>query len=89
MSMTFNEGTPCLTCVLGDIKDNSNMTCEITGVHPSILHLAAGIQVTDAVRILLKQRSNLESTMMYIDLETMDFEKIKFKQNPSCKFMWK
>ncbi|OLS24116.1 MAG: Molybdopterin-synthase adenylyltransferase [Candidatus Heimdallarchaeota archaeon LC_2] len=85
MSFTFKDNTPCLTCVLGDIKDNPNLTCEITGVHPSILHLAAGIQVTDAIRILLNQPSNLESTMMFLDLESMEFEKIKFKQNPDCK----
>ncbi len=89
MSVTFNDGTPCLTCVLGDIKDNPNLTCEITGVHPSILHFAAGTQVTDSVKILLDQPSNLESTMMYIDLESMEFEKITFKQNPDCKLCGK
>lgn len=89
MSVTFKDSTPCLTCVLGDIKDNPNLTCEITGVHPSILHFAGGIQVTDSVKILLNQPSNLESTMMFIDLESMEFEKIKFKQNPSCKLCGK
>jgi adenylyltransferase/sulfurtransferase len=84
MSITFRDDTPCLTCVLGNIQDDPNQSCEIAGVHPSILHFAAGIQVTEAVRILLDQEPNLESSMMFIDLESLDFEKIKFKKNPNC-----
>ncbi|MCE7733377.1 MAG: HesA/MoeB/ThiF family protein [Candidatus Heimdallarchaeota archaeon] len=84
MSITFKENTPCLVCVLGNISDDPNQTCEIAGVHPSILHLAAGIQATEAIRILLDQQPNLESQMMFIDLETLEFEKIKFKKNQLC-----
>lgn len=84
MSFTFQENVPCLICVLGNIRDDPNQTCEIAGVHPSILHFAAGIQATETIRILLNQPPNLESTMMFIDLESLDFEKIKFKKNQSC-----
>ncbi|MHA2098617.1 MAG: HesA/MoeB/ThiF family protein [Candidatus Kariarchaeaceae archaeon] len=84
MSITFGDNTPCLTCVLGNIRDDPNQSCEIAGVHPSILHFAAGIQATEAVRILLDQKPNLESEMMFIDLDSLEFEKIKFKKNPNC-----
>ena len=84
LSITFKNNTPCLNCVLGNIGDDPDLSCEIAGVHPGILHLTAGIQSTEALRILLKQVPKLESQMMFIDLETLDFEKIRFKQNPSC-----
>ncbi len=85
MTITHKENTPCLECVLGDVMDNREQSCEIAGVHPGILHLAAGIQATETVRLLLDQPPNLESTMLYIDLETLEFERIKFKKRETCK----
>ena len=85
MTFTFEKDEPCLECVIGNTRDDPNLTCEIAGVHPSILHFAAGIQATEALRILTNQEPVLKGTMMFIDLETMEFEKVKFKKNPDCQ----
>lgn len=85
ISFTFKENTPCMVCVLGYPDDDDQNTCAVRGVHPSVLNVVASLQVAEGIRILLEQQPVLEGRMLYIDIETMDFDKITFKKNPNCQ----
>jgi adenylyltransferase/sulfurtransferase len=62
-------------------------TCSTEGVHPSILYLVAGAQVSEAVRIVLGQKPALVNRLLYIDLNELSFDKVQMfrqEQCPSC-----
>ena len=62
-------------------------TCSTEGVHPSILYLVAGIQVSEAVKIIIGEQPTLENRLLYIDLNKLSFDNIqisKQKECPSC-----
>jgi adenylyltransferase/sulfurtransferase len=59
-------------------------TCSTEGVHPSILYLVGGIQVSEAIKILLGQKPSLVNTLLYIDLNELSFERIKMLRHDEC-----
>jgi adenylyltransferase/sulfurtransferase len=61
--------------------------CSTEGVHPSILYLVAGIQVSETVKIITGREPTLANNLLYIDLNELSFERIQmFRQEecPSC-----
>jgi hypothetical protein len=61
--------------------------CSTEGVHPSILYLVAGIQVSEVVKIIIGREPALANELLYIDLNELSFERIQmFRQEecPSC-----
>ena len=49
---TFVPGkTGCLNCVMGNAQDNPDNTCAQVGVTPTLLSLAAAVEVNEAVRL--------------------------------------
>jgi adenylyltransferase/sulfurtransferase len=59
-------------------------TCSTEGVHPSILYLVGGIQVSEAVKIIIGQQPSLVDKLLYIDLNELSFEKIKMSKQEEC-----
>ena len=53
-------------------------------VHPSILYLVAGIQVSEAVKIILGQQPSLVNKLLYIDLNDLVFDKIQMYRHNEC-----
>ena len=41
----------CLRCLFPALADEDMPTCSTEGVHPSVLYLVAGVQVSEAVKI--------------------------------------
>jgi adenylyltransferase/sulfurtransferase len=79
--------TACLRCIFPALAEDDMPTCSTEGVHPSILYLVGGIQVSEAVKIILGEKSTLENKLLYIDLNDLSLEKISvFRQEecPSC-----
>lgn len=77
----------CLRCVFPALSEDDMPTCSTEGVHPSILYLVAGIQVSEAVKIIIGEQPTLENRLLYIDLNELSFDKIqisKQKECPSC-----
>lgn len=74
----------CYRCVFPSLREDSMPTCSIEGVHPSILSVVAGVEVAEAVRVLLGQRPALAGRMLHADLSTMDFEKVRTFRAPEC-----
>lgn len=79
--------TACLRCIFPALAEDDMPTCSTEGVHPSILYLVGGIQVSEVVKIVLGERPTLENKLLYIDLNDLSLEKVPvFKQAecPSC-----
>src|SRR5919202_3155362 len=77
----------CLRCVFPALSEDDMPTCSTEGVHPSILYLVAGIQVTEAIKIIIGGQPTLENKLLYIDLNELSFDKIQIsrqKEGPSC-----
>src|SRR6476620_7210951 len=79
--------TACLRCIFPALAEDDMPTCSTEGVHPSILYLVGGIQVSEVVKIILGERPTLENKLLYIDLNDLSLGKIHvFRQEecPSC-----
>jgi molybdopterin-synthase adenylyltransferase len=79
--------TSCLRCIFPALAEDDMPTCSTEGVHPSILYLVGGIQVSEVVKIILGERPTLENKLLYIDLNDLSLEKVPvFRQAecPSC-----
>jgi len=51
--------TACLRCIFPALAEDDMPTCSTEGVHPSILYLVGGIQVSEVVKIILGQKPTL------------------------------
>jgi molybdopterin-synthase adenylyltransferase len=79
--------TACLRCIFPALAEDDMPTCSTEGVHPSILYLVGGIQVSEVVKIIVGEKPTLENKLLYIDLNDLSLEKVPiFRQEecPSC-----
>jgi len=76
--------SPCLSCLYHYINDDDLESCDITGIHPALLAITTGIQVYEAINILLEKQSSLENSLLFIDLPGMNFDQIPLQKNPNC-----
>ena len=81
----YNEDDPCLNCIFGLISDDEMEKCDVVGVHTAILSLIASMQVNEAIKIITKKKPIFDSILAFIHLDSMEIEKIQFKQNPQCE----
>ena len=72
--------TPCFSCVFK--QSASPETCQTSGVLNSTTSLIASLQVSEAIKILLKKKP--ETSLMQIDLEKNTFTKLKIKKRKDC-----
>ena len=63
----------CYYCMFPDLNEETMPTCSLEGVHPSILSLVGGIEVAEAVKIILEKKPSLSERILHIDLENLDF----------------
>ncbi|NDB63504.1 MAG: HesA/MoeB/ThiF family protein [Nitrosopumilaceae archaeon] len=63
----------CYFCMFPALDEDSMPTCSIEGVHPSILSIVGGIEVAEAVKIILGKSPSLSDKILHIDLENLDF----------------
>ena len=59
-------------------------TCSIEGVHPSILSIVGGIEVAEAVKIIIGKKPNLSEKILHIDLENLDFNNTRTFRAEEC-----
>ena len=77
----------CLCCMFPELNEEEMPACSTEGVHPSILYLVAGIQVSEAVKIIMGKEPTLVNKLLYIDLSELSFDRVQmFRQEecPSC-----
>jgi len=59
-------------------------TCSIEGVHPSILSIVGGIEVAEAVKIIIGKKPSLSEKILHIDLENLDFNSTRTFRAEEC-----
>ena len=74
----------CYYCMFPDLNEDTMPTCSIEGVHPSILSLVGGIEVAEAVKIILDKKPSLSDRILHIDLENLDFQNTKTFRAEEC-----
>jgi adenylyltransferase/sulfurtransferase len=77
----------CYHCLFPSLDEDSMPTCSIEGVHPSILSIIGGIEVAEAVKIILGKKPNLSEKILHVDLENLDFvytKTFKVDECPVC-----
>ena len=55
------------------LDEDSMPTCSIEGVHPSILSIIGGVEVAEAVKIIIGKTPSLAEKILHVDLENLDF----------------
>jgi adenylyltransferase/sulfurtransferase len=76
--------TACLRCIFPALNEDDMPACSTEGVHPSILYLVGGIQVSEAVKIITGKEPTLLNKLLYIDLNELSFERIEMFRQPEC-----
>ena len=74
----------CYYCMFPDLNEDTMPTCSIEGVHPSILSLVGGIEVAEAVKIILGKKPSLSERILHIDLENLDFQNTRTFRAEEC-----
>ena len=77
----------CYHCMFPALDEDSMPTCSIEGVHPSILSIIGGIEVAEAVKIIIGKKPSLSEKILHVDLENMDFvhtRTFKVDECPVC-----
>ena len=65
--------TACYSCMFPALDEDAMPTCSIEGVHPSILSIIGGIEVAEAVKIIIGKTPSLADKILHVDLENLDF----------------
>ncbi len=76
--------TACLRCLFPELNEEEMPACSTEGVHPSILYLVGGVQVSEAVKIITGQEPTLVNKLMYIDLNELSFDKVQIARQEEC-----
>ncbi len=87
VSTILPNKSACLRCMFPELNEEEMPACSTEGVHPSILYLVAGIQVSEAVKIIKGDQPTLVNKLLYIDLSELSFDRVQmFRQDecPSC-----
>lgn len=74
----------CYYCVFPGLNEDEMPTCSIEGVHPPILSIVGGIEVAEAVSIIVGTGPRLSDRMLHIDMEQMDFTSTRTARVPEC-----
>ena len=59
-------------------------TCSIEGVHPSILSIIGGIEVSEAVKVITGKEPSLKDKVLHVDLENLVFNFTKVSRVQEC-----
>lgn len=75
----------CYHCMFPELDEEGMPTCSIEGVHPSILSIVGGIEVAEAVKVILGKKPGLADRMLHVDIgETMAFTNTRTFRAEEC-----
>jgi len=74
----------CYFCMFPELDEDTMPTCSIEGVHPSILSIVGGIEVAEAVKIIIGKKPSLSERILHIDLENLDFNSTRTFKAEEC-----
>ncbi len=73
--------TYCFACIIHQSKET--LTCDDAGILNTVSHTTASIQVTEALKILLRKEPT--NALIRFNLWSNKFDIFKVKQNPNCQ----
>jgi adenylyltransferase/sulfurtransferase len=74
----------CYYCMFPSLDEDTMPTCSIEGVHPSILSIVGGLEVAEAVKIIIGKKPSLSEKILHIDLENLDFNSTRTFRAEEC-----
>ncbi|MCV0400233.1 MAG: ThiF family adenylyltransferase [Nitrosarchaeum sp.] len=74
----------CYFCMFPDLNEDTMPTCSIEGVHPSILSIVGGIEVAEAVKVIMGKKPSLSDKILHIDIENLDFTTTRTFRAEEC-----
>jgi len=74
----------CYYCMFPELNEDTMPTCSIEGVHPSILSIVGGIEVAEAIKIIIGKKPSLSERILHIDLENLDFNSTRTFRAEEC-----
>jgi len=80
----LKDSSACISCLYHGIDDNELESCDITGIHPSLLSVVTGIQVHECINVIVSGTSILDGNLLIVDLRQMSFDLIPIRKNPKC-----
>ncbi len=81
MVLSFNNNY-CFNCIFKEPTENLD-TCDTVGVLNTVATLISSLQVTEAIRILVKGFNAKE--LLSVDIWNQELNKIKVKKNEKCR----
>jgi len=89
MMMAIVPGkTPCFRCLLPDVPEPGSLpTCDTAGVLNTIPSIIASIESTEAIKILLKEKTtiNAEGNLIFYDVWSNTFAKVTEIRDKRCR----
>ena len=75
----------CYHCIFPDLDEESMPSCGIEGVHPSILSIVGGLEVSEAAKVAMGKRPALAGAMLHIDIgQNLAFTTTRTFQAEEC-----
>ena len=74
----------CYHCMFPALDEDTMPTCSIEGVHPSILSIVGGIEVAEAVKVILGKKPSLSDKILHVDIENLDFTSTRTFRAEEC-----
>ncbi|WEU40307.1 MAG: HesA/MoeB/ThiF family protein [Candidatus Odinarchaeum yellowstonii] len=75
----------CLECLYGDVESLEAESCAEAGVLPTILGAVSSMASQEVLNILLNGEPALSKSMLVMDFESCEFDKIFLERNPNCR----
>ncbi|MFQ5969802.1 MAG: ThiF family adenylyltransferase [Nitrososphaerales archaeon] len=76
--------TACLRCIFPNLDDKEMPTCSTEGIHPSVLSVISGVEVSEALKIITGQQPRLTNKLLYFDLKDLSFDLIDIQRHKDC-----
>ena len=86
MTIRANQ-TPCLRCVFSEAPPAASApTCDTAGVIMPIVSMVAAVQVSEALKLLVRQSDSLHNSLMQFDVWRNEWRRISLRERaPDCK----
>jgi len=84
-STIIAQQTPCLECFFPSLNDEELPKCAIDGIHPSVLNIVSGIQISEAVKIITGKKSDLAGKLLFFDSDSTSFDYVPITRQDECQ----
>lgn len=82
-TFTNRPGTPCYHCLYGQDGEEDE-SCTENGVLAPVVGIIGSMQATEAIKLVCKTGSTLESRLLILDALHMQWRSMKIKADPKC-----